>query len=89
VCQKPKQQREFGSEQRQTPAGGRLAVVACLRATACGRSPAQASGRRRVRASGTDHSVSDRVRRWEIFLSTVLLPVLQSHHSGMGVRTVD
>ena len=65
----------------------KFAAVACLRATACGRLPAQAGGRRRVRASGTDLLGRNRVRRWEIFLSAVLLPVLQSHHCGMGVRT--
>jgi hypothetical protein len=80
------------------PAGGRLAgrlpVVACLRATACGRlpagvRPAQASGRRRVRAGGTDHSVGIECGVGKFFSSAILLPVLQSHHCGMGVRTVN
>jgi hypothetical protein len=49
-------------------ATGRLAAVACLRATACGRLPAPAGGRRRVQAGRTDPLVRNRVRRWEIFL---------------------
>ena len=68
-------------------ATGRLAAVACLRATDCGRLPAPASGRRRVRAGGTDPLVRDRVQRWEIsFEYLFLLPVPQSHQSGIGVR---